>query len=263
MEKDENEMKGLGGSRTPRLWSGIILLAAGILLLAYKMGAPIPWWFFTWPVLLIGIGILTGIKSRFHNPGALILIVVGGVFLIDQTSPQLNFHNYILPVILIGAGLVYITRPRHTWGKQQKNWHGMDFHWDAPVTSPPAPEANESKTNVDNDSEYLEINAIFGSVKKIILSKNFTGGEINCFMGGAEINFMKADVQHSVSLEVNNIFGGTKLIVPSNWNVKNEVTAVFGGIEDKRNIAAGIVDPGKILVLKGNCLFGGIEITNY
>jgi hypothetical protein len=74
---------------------------------------------------------------------------------------------------------------------------------------------------------------------------------------------MKADMQHSASLEVNNIFGGTKLIVPSNWDIKNEVTAVFGGIEDKRNIAAGIVDPGKILVLNGTCVFGGIEITNY
>lgn len=263
MEKDENETNRFGGSRTPRLWSGIVLLAAGILLLAYKMGAPIPWWFFTWPVLLIGIGLLTGIKSRFHNPGALILIVVGGVFLIDQTNPMLNFHNYLLPAILIGVGLVYITRPKRNWGKQQKNWTGSNFYPNAPVLSQPTSDAYEPKTIVDNDSEYVEINAVFGSVKKIILSKNFKGGEINCFMGGAEINFMKADVQHSVSLEVNNIFGGTKLIVPSNWNVKNEVTAVFGGIEDKRNIASGIVDSGKILVLKGTCVFGGIEIINY
>jgi predicted membrane protein len=263
MEKDKNEMNRFGGARAPRLWSGIVLLTAGVLLLVYKMGAPIPGWLFTWPVLLIAIGILTGIKSRFHNPGALIMIVVGGVFLIDQTNPLLNFHNYILPAILIGAGLIYIARPRHNWQKQQKNWKGMDFHWDAPPANPPTSEAYQQKTNVDNDSEYVEINAVFGGVKKIVLSKNFTGGEINCFMGGAEINFMKADMQHSASLEVNNIFGGTKLIVPSNWDIKNEVTAVFGGIEDKRNIAAGIVDPGKILVLNGTCVFGGIEITNY
>ncbi len=64
-------------------------------------------------------------------------------------------------------------------------------------------------------------------------------------------------------LEVNNVFGGAKLIVPSNWNVKNEVTAVFGGIEDKRTISTGSADATKIMILKGACVFGGIEITNY
>ena len=82
-------------------------------------------------------------------------------------------------------------------------------------------------------------------------------------MGGTEINLMKADIQQPVVLEVNNVFGGTKLIVPSNWDVKNEVTAVFGGIEDKRDINTGIPDPGKIMILKGTCVFGGIEVTNY
>ena len=82
-------------------------------------------------------------------------------------------------------------------------------------------------------------------------------------MGGTEINLMKADIQQPILLEVNNVFGGAKLIVPSNWDVKNEVTAVFGGIEDKRTINTGIPDPEKIIVLKGTCVFGGIEITNY
>ncbi len=44
----------------------------------------------------------------------------------------------------------------------------------------------------------LNINTAFGSVKKIILSKNFKGGEINNFMGGTEINLMKADIQQPI-----------------------------------------------------------------
>ena len=35
--------------------------------------------------------------------------------------------------------------------------------------------------------------------------------------GGAEINFMQADIQGRVELEVNQVFGGTKLIVPAHW----------------------------------------------
>ncbi|MGH2647036.1 MAG: LiaF transmembrane domain-containing protein [Ginsengibacter sp.] len=260
MEKNENQF---GGEKRPRVWSGIVLLTAGGLLLAYKMGAPIPGWFFTWPVLLIAVGLLTGIKSRFHNPGALIMIVVGGIFLIDQTSPELKFHDYILPAILIAVGIVYILRPRRTWGERHsRHWRRSSYQ--GPAYVPPSdyhqPGTDEGFT--EDASESVEINAVFGSVKKIILSKNFKGGEINCFMGGAELNLLKADLQKQVNLEVNNVFGGTKLIVPTNWDVKNEVTAVFGGIEDKRNVT-GVTDPGKVLVLHGTCVFGGIEVVNY
>lgn len=264
MEKKESEINQFGGARRPRIWSGIILLVAGCVLLAYKMGAPIPAWVFTWPVLLIAIGILTGVRSRFHNPGAFIMIVVGGVFLIDQASPKLNFHDYILPAILIGVGLIYILRPKHNWhGRYEKKWKRSFY--EGPNYSPAtdySPPLKENLNFQEDNGEYIEINAVLGGVKKIILSKNFKGGEINSFMGGSEINLLKADIQHSVKLEVTNIFGGTKLIVPSNWDVKNEVTAVFGGIEDKRNIA-GITDPGKVLVLHGTCVFGGIEVINY
>jgi predicted membrane protein len=264
MEKNENEINQFGRERRPRVWSGIILLIAGCLLLAYKMGAPIPSWIFTWPVLLIAIGFLTGIKSRFHNPGAFIMIVIGGIFLIDQTSPELKFHDYILPAILIAVGIIYIFRPKHdTWrGRYGRRWHKSFY--EEPNYTPPS-KYYEPKTDTgftEDTAEFVEINAVFGSVKKIILSKNFRGGEINCFMGGSELNLMKADLQKQVNLEVNNVFGGTKLIVPSNWDVKNEVTAVFGGIEDKRNIT-GVTDPGKVLVLHGTCVFGGIEVINY
>ena len=82
-------------------------------------------------------------------------------------------------------------------------------------------------------------------------------------MGGTELNLLQADIQHPIILEVHNIFGGTKLIIPSNWDVKNEVTAIFGGIEDKRILNPALPQPDKIMTLKGACVFGGIEVSNY
>ena len=263
MERNDNDTNRFGCHRTPRLWIGIMLLIAGVLLLAYKMGAPIPGWFFTWPVLLIGIGILTGLKSRFHNPGAFILIIIGSIFLVDQTSPELHFHNYILPVILIGVGPIYITRPKNTCAnRERRKWRNFELesHASPAATGTIIKSPGSTETN---DAEHVEINAVLSGVKKIVLSKNFKGGEINAFMGGTEINLLQADIQSPIVLEVNNVFGGTKLIVPSNWDVKNEVTAVFGGIDDKRNVNTGSPDAGKILILKGTCVFGGIEVTNY
>lgn len=259
MEHKENDSQKFGGRGKPRIWSGILLLTAGVLLLAYKMGAPLPGWLFTWPVLIIAIGLLTGFKSKFHNPGAFIMILIGCIFLADQSNPQLNFKNYILPSILIGVGIIYILRPKHHWAdKRKRRWAGNEYE-----NIPTSSYAQSGFVKNDDNAEYVNINAVFGGVKKIILSKNFKGGEINSFMGGTELNLLQADLQHPVVLEINNVFGGTKLIFPSNWDVKNEVTAVFGGIEDKRSLNTTIPDSEKTVIIKGACVFGGIEITNY
>jgi len=96
-----------------RISGGVFLLLIGVLLLAYKMGAPIPGWLFTWPVLLIAIGLFIGIKSKFHNPGSLIMILIGSIFFIDQSVPGVNLQNYIAPIILICLGVLFIVRPKH------------------------------------------------------------------------------------------------------------------------------------------------------
>lgn len=252
---EQNDIESYRGLKSSRIWSGVFLLIAGFLLLAYKMGAPIPGWLFTWPVLLIGIGLLTGIKSRFHNPGSFIMILIGTIFLADQSIPGINFHNYIVPLILIGIGLVFILRPKgSSWERRRRHWNAADLS------------KNDISANTFSEgenAEYIDVHAVFGGIKKNIQSKNFKGGEIVSFMGGSEINFMQADIQHPIVLEVNNVFGGTKLIIPSNWDIKNEISAVFGGVEDKRSFQNSIPDPDKKILLKGSCVFGGIEINNY
>ncbi|HEV2833556.1 MAG TPA: DUF5668 domain-containing protein [Hanamia sp.] len=256
-QNDVNEYRKIGSSR---IWSGLILLAAGLLLLAYKMGAPIPGWLFTWPVLLILIGFISGFKSKFHNPGAFIMILIGGIFLIDQSMPGIDFHNYIIPIILIAIGLVFILRPKRGCNfRQSRRWNNINQTGETSANF-----LDENKISGANENaEYVNINAVFSGVKKKILSKNFKGGEITSFMGGTEINFLQADIQHPVVLEVNNIFGGTKIVLPSNWDIKNEVTALFGGIEDKRIINNIMPDANKTVLLKGACVFGGIEVSNY
>ncbi len=234
-----------------RYLNGILLIAAGGLLLFYKMGAPIPSWIFTWQMLLIALGIITGIKSNFENRGWIILVLIGGIFLLDDISPTLNLRNYIVPIILIGVGLVFLT-PK----KARKEMQLMNTDTGVSIDS--------TTTGTDSAAgEYVDLNAFFGGVKKMVLSKNFKGGEVNCFMGGAEIILTQADIQGPTVMKVNNVFGGTKIIVPSNWDIKSEASTVFGGIDDKRAINTVMPDPNKTLILKGSCFFGGIEIKNF
>lgn len=238
------------------LWIGMILLLAGLALLGFKLGLPIPGWLFTWPMILILIGILIGIKNRFSNQGSWILLFLGFIFLANKNIAGFSsFRPYIIPVALIAAGISIMFRRRQNYTPPPSS--GSRF-------APPA-EGNtgELPPASGDDAEYLDVHSVFGGMKKFVLSKNFKGGNIGTFMGGAEINFSQADIREPILLEVNNIFGGTKLIVPANWDVRNEVTAVFGGVEDKRNLQAIVPDPGKTILIRGTCLFGGVEFASH
>lgn len=60
------------------------------------------------------------------------------------------------------------------------------------------------------------------------------------------------------------MFGGTKLIVPANWEIKSEIVTVIGNMEDKRPASPKLGEgSGKVLVLTGTTVFGGIEISSY
>lgn len=108
----------------------------------------------------------------------------------------------------------------------------------------------------------VDVTAIFSGVKRRVLSKNFLGGDITAFMGGAEIDLTQADIHGTTVMDITTIFGGVKLIVPPDWDVQSHATAVFGGVEDKRYTHVA-VQANKVLVLDGVAVFGGIEIRSY
>lgn len=255
MENDEIKYKNAHAHN--HFWTGLILIAAGGLLIARKLGADIPQWVFSWHMLLIALGLLIGFRSNFKNAGALIMIVVGCAFLVNDIMPGSNIQDFIWPGILIMFGAFFILKPRIHFLHNNNRKHRKDAdikHFN---------QFENNSFSVEDDAEFIEINAVFSGIKKIVLSKNFRGGEINAFMGGAEINLQQADIKQHAVLEVNNVFGGTKIFIPSNWDIKNEVTAVFGGVEDKRSFNLPAPDPGKSIILKGTCVFGGIEIRNF
>ncbi len=248
-----------------RIWSGMLLLVAGGLLMARQLGADIPSWLFHWEMLIIAIGLLISFKSGFKNAGGLIMILVGVAFLLNDIIPNAHMENFIWPGILMIVGIVFILRPRspkmHKWDKwERKDWNNYGENLKNKITADSTPLQSEP---IEDDAEYIEVNSVFGSVNKLILSKNFKGGEINAFMGGAEINLLQADIKGPVQLEINTVFGGAKLVVPGSWHVKNEITAVFGGVEDKRNPGIASIELNKTLTIKGACVFGGIEIRNF
>jgi hypothetical protein len=247
-----------------RFWTGFIFLLAGLGLLLEKMDLGLPEWLFTWPALCIIIGLVIGVRHGFRNPAWFIMVGVGVFFLSDEIVVDLDFKKYFFPVIIIAVGLLFLFRPKRKW-HISKN----DEHDDMQYPASPAPASGYDEKAAGQSSDYLSSDAIdsvsiFSGVKKVVTSKNFRGGDIVCFMGGAEVILSQADIQGPVELEIFQMFGGTKLIVPAHWEVRTaEAVAIFSGVEDKRMAQAGNFDPKKILIIKGVSIFGGIEIKSY
>ncbi|MCY7408948.1 MAG: cell wall-active antibiotics response protein [Chitinophagales bacterium] len=229
------------------IWVGLIVLLIGAGWFLQKLNfLTIPHWLVSWPMLLIGVGIISGIRNNFKNALWFIMILIGSIFLVNDLMPQWQWHQYLWPLGLIAVGIFLILKPKRGKWNAENNWN------------------NSSTTDggVLANEDVLDCTTFFGGLKKNVLSKNFKGGEVVTVFGGTEINFTHADIQGRVVLEVTQIFGGTKLIVPSNWEIKSEVTSIFGGISDKRPPNANALGD-KILILDGTSIFGGIEIVSY
>lgn len=238
------------------IWTGVFILLIGVAALVKASVTDLPEWIFSWQTFLIALGIFSGFKHRFRGAAWFILILIGTAFLFRDYYPDLEIRRYIWPAILIIVGGFLIIRPRN-----RQYWQSPDSEKKNAGQQPNSSILGEEEKWSKDD--YVNTNCIFGGTKRNILSKEFKGGDIVNIFGGTELNLSQADIQGKVVIEITNFFGGTKLIVPSNWEVKSEAVTVFGGLEDKRSMAASTESSGKILLLKGTVIFGGIEIKSY
>ena len=227
-----------------RMFFGIGIVVVGILLFLHEMGV-LPYIDLedSWPVVLIIIGGLIGLKSGFRRNAWWILILIG----IANLTPQFRImgrpsSNFVWPAAIIIGGLAIALRSRKDRCYPR---HIMD-------------------STVNTDST-LNIDVTFGGKKEIVTSKDFKGGSVNVTFAGCEINLNQADfTEPSIVIAFQVSFGGVEMVVPSHWEVQNEINPSFGSVEDARTIQTGTINENKkILILRGNCSFGSIEIKSY
>ena len=259
-----------------RVWGGMFLLFLGFIFFIKEADFFFfPGWLFSWPMILIAVGLYTGIKHNFKGGGWIIPVIIGGIFLIDRFDIGLDLHRFIFPAIIIGIGLMMIMRPKRPgpygyWAGQRyrrdRNYLPEDQKYlpEDPAFSGSAGEPGYTPgPEPISSNDYFDLTSVLGSTHRVVTSKNFKGGDITCFLGGAEIDLSNADINGTVVIDVTTVLGGAKLIIPTNWEVKPEITNVLGGVEDKRQVQGKIIDFNKVLVIKGTSFMGGIELRSY
>lgn len=260
--------------KNSQVYIGAFIIIAGIILLLRRIGLPIPYWLTNWEMILIGVGLFIGAKSGFKDLTWVIPVIIGLIFLGNDIFPGFRFSKVVWPLGIIAIGMVIVLKGSSAKKKSDFN---LDYAPQKPaddfvsgfqrIDSPETPTVEATPTedtskNISPNDE-LECVAVFGGVKRVVVSKNFRGGEIVAVLGGADIDLTHADFKGTIKLEATNILGGTKLIVPPTWDVQSEMVAIFGGVEDKRRIQPELIDRNKRLVLYGTALFGGLEVKSY
>ena len=242
---------GIISGRGNNMLTGVFILIIGIAALLKATLTDFPDWLFSWQMLLIAFGVFIGLRHNFRGPSWLILILIGSIFLLNEIYPEISFRRFMWPVAIIVVGLFIILRPRRGWKfNPNKKTEG----------------ASDSFFTEDIDyskEDFVDSTSIFGGSKRIIISKNFKGGDLVNIFGGTELDLSQADFTGVAVIELTTVFGGTKLLVPSNWSVKSEAVTIFGGVEDKRRMQTITETPEKTLLLRGTVIFGGIDIKSF
>ncbi len=233
---------------------GTILAAAGVLLLLHTFHIlPVYSFHLGWPVVVIVIGVILGIKNNFRKNAWWILILIGLQGLLpDFYIGDVPSHRIFWPLLLIALGLAVIFRRRDPQSAFRRH-----RRWEDKCAVP----------LLNNDSDTVNIDVTFSGRKEIVTSKAFRGGVIRANFSGVELNLASADGGADglpMILEVHTSFAGVELIVPSHWEVQNEIRPMMGSVEDDRTIRtpdAGAVR--RLLVLRGSCNFGSVELKSY
>ncbi len=255
--------------------TGLLVIAAGVLLTLFNMGVIDPWYrhiVFSWQALVIALGIVQLFSGRWHSTRwGILLILAGGYFMlpklnIEGTFLELMTRNMWAPA-LFAAGVVIVMNgiaggrrrneyrePGHGAGGGQENGNR---NWGR--------DGRTGSARRDGVG-YIDRNYVFGGTKERPGIEEFKGGEINCVFGGMELDLGGSTLAEGVhTLELNSVFGGIVVSVPRDWKVEIRQTNVFGHFSDNRQTGGyqgdGMEqDNSRVLVIEAASVFGGGEL---
>lgn len=231
----------------PGVILGLVLVAAGALFFLDNLGLmqlDFSIWKL-WPLILVAVGLVKLLEpAPLRKPIlGLFLMVLGGLFLLDEFG-RIDFDfDYIWPLLIIFVGITII-----------KN------HFYRDCSSSGKSDWFCGSKNQEYSEDFMNFSAIMGGGGYRVSSRKLKGGRIMAIMGGFELNLREADMEGSeMHLDVTAIMGGVELSVPTTWTVILQGTPLMGGFENR---TAPQAEAKKKLFVHATVLMGGIEFKN-
>ena len=110
----------------------------------------------------------------------------------------------------------------------------------------------------DEESDEVELVAVFTGVELRSRSKSFRGGSMLSWFGGIAVDLREARLAPDAHLELGSLMGGIAIRVPPGWRVVSNVRTLAGGV------AVQVPEPtdpaAPTLTLDGFSAFGGIAV---
>ncbi len=196
-----------------------------------------------WPLLLVIIGLTKLLEpAPLRKPlFGLFMIIIGGLFLLDEFGRiEFDFH-YIWPLLIIFAGIHIIKD--HVCGRPCSRSDMLC-----------------GSKNQEYSEDYLNFSAVMGGGDYRISSRSLKGGRITAIMGGFELNLREADMEgDEMHIDVTAIMGGVEIALPTTWAVVLQGVPLMGGFE---NNTAQQGETKKKLVVHATVILGGVEFKN-
>src|ERR1035437_2698714 len=192
-----------------RVILGTILIAIGILYLLKSFYFPIDIEIFSFPFILIVIGIIIMLNSGNKLFGAILFIFWGIYIIFKHRTRRPRFFDHSHPDSI----------PDEKKDQPSDNDFGKRYFHDSSIKR-----------------DYIDDISVFGGGHKVIHSDSFKGGNITAIFGGSEIDLTQCKLAPGENyIEVVIIFGGSTIVVPNNWDVILNVTPLFGGFSNKKS----------------------------
>ena len=113
----------------------------------------------------------------------------------------------------------------------------------------------------DPSADEIVAVAIFAPLEFHSTSRNFRGGQLECWYGGGVLDLRDATLApEGATLRVRAVFGGGQILVPADWKVVSTVRGA-GGLQDIRE-AKGFAADAPELVIEGLLIAGGFAVSS-
>ena len=233
-----------------RLVPAIVLIAVGgIFFLSNMHLLPVREVVRFWPAILVAVGIMLLVDSKEHagHIGGAVFTTVGG-FLLARNMGFIHISwGEGWPLILIALGLLLL-------------WDRTFSFVGTTQTGP----SERRRFRFGGRRWHPKESTVFGSGTRSYAGQEFDGGRYETVLGGIEIDLRGSHmVDDEAVVKIDAVMGGAEIKVPDTWLVIIKATAVLGAVINSTKAPDPILVPNpKRLIIKGQAVFGGIEIKN-